>query len=172
MKRTALVVAMMVFPLMALASSQNTLTFKGEVAAQTCAVTVNGGGATVVLLPLVSTSALQKKGLTAGETSFTIEVSGCDAPKENTPIITQFMANEVSEGHNLKNMGSAEGVAVQLVAPDGKPIELNGITRVDGLVLEEGKTDASAEFHVRYFSEDKVGPGSVTASVQYSITYL
>lgn len=172
MKRTAVVVAMTVFPLMALAASQNTLTFKGEVAAQTCAVTVNGGGATVVLLPLVSTSSLQKRGLTDGETSFTVEVSGCDAPKEKTPIVTQFLANDVSQGHNLKNMGTAEGVAVQLVGPNGKPIELNGITRVDGLVLEEGNTEASAEFHVRYISEDQVGPGSVTASVQYSITYL
>ncbi|CAI8810942.1 fimbrial protein [Pseudomonas zeae] len=172
MKRTAVVVAMTVFPFMAFAASQNTLTFKGEVAAQTCAVTVNGGGATVVMLPLVSTSSLQKRGLTDGETTFTVEVSGCDAPKEKTPIVTKFLANDVSEGQNLKNMGTAEGVAVQLVSPSGDPIQLNGITEVGGLVLEAGKTDASAEFRVRYISEDKVGPGSVTASVQYSITYL
>ncbi|MBB6155237.1 major type 1 subunit fimbrin (pilin) [Pseudomonas sp. JAI115] len=172
MKRTALTVAMVAFPFMAFAASQNTLTFKGEVAAQTCAVSVNGGSSTVVLLPVVSTSSLQKRGLTDGEISFTVEVSGCEAPKGKTPITTQFLANDVSEGHNLKNMGTAEGVAVQLVAPNGKPIELNGITRVDGLVLEEGQTEASAEFRARYISEDKVGPGSVTTSVQYSITYL
>lgn len=172
MKRTAVVVAMTVSPFMAFAASQNTLTSKGEVAVQTCAVTVNGGGATVVMLPLVSTSSLQKRGLTDGETSFTVEVSGCDAPKEKSPIVTRFLANDVSEGHNLKSMGTAEGVAVQLVAPNGKPIELNGITCVDGLVLQAGETAASAEFRARYISEDKVEPGSVTASVEYSITYL
>lgn len=60
------------------AASDNTINFQGEVTTETCSVSVNGNNASpVVLLPTVSTSDLAASGATAGETPFTVGVSGC-----------------------------------------------------------------------------------------------
>lgn len=51
----------------AMAASNNTITFQGEVTAQTCSVTVNGLDANpMVLLPTVSSGDLNASGKTAG----------------------------------------------------------------------------------------------------------
>ncbi|WP_016585793.1 fimbrial protein, partial [Yersinia pestis] len=57
----------------AMSASNNTITFQGEVTAQTCSVTVNGLEANpVVLLPTVSSSDLDASGQTKGKTTFTL----------------------------------------------------------------------------------------------------
>lgn len=171
MKRIALLIAMTTLPVMALAA--DTLTFKGEVTTQTCSVSINGGSATVVLLPTVSTKSLEKTGGTTGDTAFTLEISGCEAPKEDIKVVMKLLGTSVTDSGNLRNVGSAGGVAVQLVDPDGEPVKLSGITTVNGLVLRRGETSANRDFTVRYVREGgEMHAGTVTASVQYSISYL
>ncbi|MHC8346675.1 fimbrial protein [Pseudomonas sp. RT6P73] len=173
MKRAALIIAMTALPLVTFAASQNTLTFKGEVASQTCQVSIDGSSATVVLLPTVSAQSLNKKDTTAGETTFSVMLSDCAAPKQDTPILTRFQGSNVTEGGNLGNTGTASGVAVQLLDPNGEPVRLSGLTSVEGLVLKQDSTSADSTFSVRYISEGgKATAGSVTATVQYSISYL
>ncbi|MHC8403413.1 fimbrial protein [Pseudomonas sp. MDT1-17] len=173
MKRAALIVAMTAFPLVAVAASSNTLTFKGEVASQTCEVSINGSSATVVLLPTVSEKSLNSSGATAGDTSFSLMLSGCSAPSSDLSITTNFQGSNVTSGGNLRNSGTAAGIALQLLAPDGKAVKLSGLTRVSGLTLRKGETSTSSDFTVRYINEDgKSGAGTVTSTMQYSISYL
>ncbi|MBV8259658.1 MAG: type 1 fimbrial protein, partial [Paraburkholderia sp.] len=83
-------------PAIASAASANTLNFQGEVATQTCAVTVNGNATNPsVPLPPVSASVLQVAGSNAGMTNFTIGVTGCTAPTSALPIKTVFVGNRV-----------------------------------------------------------------------------
>lgn len=71
------VASLVAVPGMALAYG-NTISFQGEVADETCEVSVNGNNASpVVLLPTVSASQLNAAGQTAGQTTFDIGVSGC-----------------------------------------------------------------------------------------------
>lgn len=62
----------------AMAVSDNTITFQGEVSDETCSVVINGNQAKpVVLLPTVSTKELSEQGKTAGPITFDIGLSGC-----------------------------------------------------------------------------------------------
>lgn len=174
MKRIAFVIAA-TFPVMAFAASNNTITFNGQVSAQTCTVAVNGNQANpVILLPTVSAASLSTAGSTAGETTFTVSVSNCDAPSTALPIKTAFLGNNVTSDGNLGNTGTATNVQVQLLeASGGTAIQLQGTTSVPGLVLDVDATEASHDFAVQYVSV--VGgatAGTVSASVQYALDYL
>lgn len=174
MKRTALVLATF-FPVMAFAASQNTITFTGQVADQTCEVSVNGNAANpVILMPTVSAAALNAVGSTAGETPFTISVSNCAAPTSTLAIKTTFLGNNVTSAGNLGNAGTATNVQVQLLdSAGGAPVVLNGATSVAGLSLDSGATSTSHDFAVRYISEaGAAAAGTVSATAQYALDYL
>ncbi len=69
----------------AMAVSDNTITFQGEVSDETCSVVINGNQAKpVVLLPTVSTKELSEQGKTAGPITFDIGLSGCTGSKDKT----------------------------------------------------------------------------------------
>lgn len=156
------------------AASDNTITFQGEVADNTCQVYVNGIVASpVVLLPTVSTSDFSAVGDVAGETTFTISVDGCAATTGSLGIDTIFVPNGLS-GDNMANSGTATGVSLQLLdAPGGNAVALvNGTNAVAGLSLADSETAASHEFAVQYHADDAaVTPGSVTSAMQYAISY-
>ncbi|MFJ2364010.1 fimbrial protein [Pseudomonas sp. NPDC087697] len=181
MKRTALILAMYTFPVLAFAASGNTISFKGQVSDQTCQVSVNGNAANpIILLPTVAASDLSAVGSTAGQTPFTIAVSGCTAPTSGLAIKTTFLGKDVTTAGNLGNSsgatkGGATNVQIQLMDADkgGKPVVLNGITSVAGLALAAGEQTASHDFAVRYISETGgATAGTVSASAQYSLDYL
>ncbi|CNH27869.1 fimbrial protein [Yersinia pekkanenii] len=158
-----------------MAASNNTITFQGEVTAQTCSVTVNGLEANpIVLLPTVSSGDLNTSGKTAGKTTFTLGVSGCTADATDIDIKTNFVGNQVSASGNLKNTGTAANVELQLLkdATTTTGIDLNSGLAQDGIVLEAGQTSAEHYFAVQYFATGQAAPGSVNASVQYSVSYL
>lgn len=159
---------------MSAAASDNTITFQGEVADNTCQVTVNGNAASpVVLLPTVSVADFAQTGDVAGETSFTISVAGCAASGSDVGLQTVFVPNGLS-GDNMANNGTATGVSLQLLdAPGGAPVALvNGENAVPGLNLVAGETSASHDFAVQYHADEAiVAPGSVTSAVQYSVSY-
>lgn len=81
----------------AMAVSDNTITFQGEVSDETCSVVINGNQAKpVVLLPTVSTKDLSEQGKTAGPITFDIGLSGCTGSKDKTTkISTVFVGNQV-----------------------------------------------------------------------------
>lgn len=174
MKRTALLIAMTAFPAISFAASLNTITFKGEVSDQTCQVTVNGNsGSPIVVLPTVPASALGTAGETAGETPFTIAVTGCTVPLADLNIKTTFLGANVNVGGNLGSTGTAQNVAIQLLnGAAGTPITLSGMTSVPGLILRTGATSASHDFAARYIATGASTSGTVSASAQYALDYL
>ena len=174
MKRFALILTLTTAPVMAFAAASNTITFKGQVSDQTCQVSINGNAANpVVLLPTVSAAQLNAD-TTAGDTPFTIEVSGCTAPASSLAINTAFLANAATPAGNMVNTGTAANVQIQLLeSAGGNPVILNGITAVPGLVLDAAATSASHDFSVRYITEEGgATSGTVSASAVYALDYL
>ncbi len=93
----------------AMAASNNTITFQGEVTAQTCSVTVNGADANpMVLLPTVSSSDLDVSGKTAGKTAFTLGVTGCAPGVDDIDIKTYMHLLDVRKTIVNKNSLNAK----------------------------------------------------------------
>ncbi|MDR5609967.1 MULTISPECIES: fimbrial protein [unclassified Arsenophonus] len=179
----------MKFPLVLLAISvipvavnaAPTITFEGEVSAQTCETEVNKETNSIVLLPNVSVSELSTSGSTAGLTPFDVSIKNCTAPTSgNIDIKTKFLGHNVTTAGNLANLvlpkdNGAENVAIQITEnKDGtKPVELNDVTEVSGLVLKKDEATASHTFGVQYISEKgSAKAGKVQAIVEYTIGYL
>lgn len=179
MKKQLLVLTLAAVPFLAFAqAAPNTINFQGEVTDQTCQVSVNGNPSDpTVLLPSVPAMSLATAGDTAGQTTFTVAVTGCMAPVSTTQAInTVFVGNQVTPGGNLGNTGTATNVALQLLDPaaPSMPFDLSPASGVaaPGLALAVGETSASHDFAVQYITEaGGATPGSVLGSVQYSVSY-
>ncbi|AHG18612.2 fimbrial protein [Chania multitudinisentens RB-25] len=172
MNKVALMVVGLVLSTAALAD--NTIKFQGEVADQTCDVSINGNASTpLILLPTVSSTTLATPGATAGQTPFTIGLTGCTASASATAIKTVFVGNNLTANGRMGNTGTASNVSLQLVDPSAPaiPLDLTGQTGAAGLSLAANATSASHDFAVEYYSEGTATPGSVLGSVQYSVSY-
>ncbi|UAN54653.1 type 1 fimbrial protein (plasmid) [Serratia sp. JSRIV002] len=159
-----------------IAASTNTVQFQGEVTTQTCSVNVNGSESNpVVLLPTVAESKLATKGSTTGDTTFTVNVTGCNFSSSDTTIKTVLTANNPTENGNLGNAGDATKVSIQLLDSDATtPLSFaNGssVTTSD-MKLVAGASSTSQNLIARYYAEDNnVTAGAVIATAQYAITY-
>ena len=172
MNKVALMVAGLVLSTAALAD--NTIKFQGEVADQTCDISINGNASTpLILLPTVAATSLVAAGTTAGQTPFTIGLTGCTASGSATAIKTVFVGNNLTANGRMGNTGTAKNVSLRLVDPatPGTPLDLTGQTGAAGLVLAADATTAAHDFAVEYYSEGNAAPGSVLGSVQYSVSY-
>ncbi|KHE03234.1 major type 1 subunit fimbrin (pilin) [Pantoea sp. PNA 14-12] len=157
----------------ALANSANTINFQGEVSDETCSVSVNGNeSAPLVLMPTVAVNELDTSGKVAGKTDFSVSISGCTGSTNSTRVSTVFVGNNVSAAGNLKNSGNAENVEIQLLDPAGKEINLTSTYTGDGdLTLSSGETEKSATYSAQYLATDVATAGTISASLQYAVTY-
>ncbi|QCA06823.1 fimbrial protein [Pantoea vagans] len=174
MKLKALVTAMALFSVYANAASDNTVHFQGEVSTQTCSVNINGSSAgPVVLLPTVAASKLATASSTAGETTFTVNVTDCAA--DAASIKTVFVGNDITSNGNLGNTGTAGNVSIQLLDSDAStPLKFVSGQSVNTSAFTKAadSTTASQELTARYFAEAaSVTAGTVLASAQYAISY-
>ena len=178
MKFKSLVIASalsLTFPIAAMAAP--TVTFQGEVTDQTCKATINGQTDSTVLLPTVPTTELNAAGATTGLTPFSISVEDCSVDTADVVIGTKFLGHNVTAGGNLGNVATnnpAQNVSIQLTekADGSAPVTLNGITKVDGLVLKQGDTSATHQFGAQYISEaGSATAGAVTAVAEYTLSY-
>ena len=179
MQTKVLAISMAIVSTSALAASNNTVQFRGEVNSQTCSVNINGNPtAPVVLLPTVSTDSLKTAQSTAGDTKCTVNVTGCNSTSAAT-IKTVFAGNSISSAGNLGNTsptsGAATGVSIQILDSDGStPLKfVNGTTvQTTSFTKASSDTTASQDLTARYYAETAgVTAGTVIASAQYSITY-
>lgn len=172
--RLTLIVSSLLFSASTLAASDNTINFQGEVYDETCSIAVNGNAATpVVLMPTVSQSALANSGDAAGQTSFTVGLSGCTgSTTASTEVSTVFIGNNVTANGNLHNTGSAKNVEIQLVDSKNAVIDLTGGYTGNGdLTLAANETEASANYIAQYYATGAATAGTVEASMQYAVTY-
>lgn len=174
---TALAVAA-AFAVPGLAFAANTINFSGEVTDQTCSAVVDGNTDPTVVLDSVPTTALSGVGTVAGETSFTLQLTGCAAPSgTDEHFSTLFQATNATSTGNLTNTasGGAQGVALQLLdGPGGSAVNLAGGAAVAAgdIVLADGQTSTSYDYAVQYVAEEAtVTPGPVLGSVTYTLRY-
>lgn len=157
-----------------------TITFQGEVSAQTCETEVNKETSSIVLLNNISVAQLSNAGSKAGLTPFTVTIKNCTAPTTDLQVNTKFLGHNVTTAGNLANLiapadNGAENVAIQITTNESgtTPVALNGVTRVPGLVLKKDETTASHTFGVQYISENgNAKAGQVKAMVEYTVGYL
>ena len=104
-----------------------TITINGQVVANTCTVTVNGGGNTgTVALKPAPTSALATTGSTYGDMPFNIAVTGCDSSLNGKTVLPYWSGTNVNSNGRLNSTGTAKNVDLQLLnQDDSTPIILN-----------------------------------------------
>lgn len=173
---TTAIITALSFSQNAFAASSNTITFKGEIAEQTCEVTINNTNAQpVVLLPTVTKSDLVTENSSAGLTPFTLSVKGCAVSSDAVNVKMTFFGNNVSAAGNLANMGTAANVELQLLTDSSgsSPIDLRGGAPVPGVIIPAGQTAGEHDFAVQYISPTgAASAGTVIGAVQYAVTYL
>lgn len=165
------------FASQAFALSDNTITFQGEVTAETCSVTINGNSAKpLVLLPSVNASSLAAAGQTAGQATFDIGVSGCTGSADAaTKVSSVFAGNSVATTGDLSNVATtdaATNVNIQILDTKATAIDFSSPFTADGdLTLAAGETAATATYTAQYIATGKATAGAVESTMQYAVSY-
>ncbi|MGO4278151.1 major type 1 subunit fimbrin (pilin) [Cupriavidus sp. OV038] len=155
------------------AAADGTITFTGNVTAQTCAI---NGGATnfVVALPTVSASSLSAAGKTAGRTPFSIALSGCTPTAGNVRTFFEAGPNtDASTGRLNLTAGGAQRVQIGLQnASDETNINVgfaNALQNSKSVPLASGA--ATLRYYAQYVATGAATAGAANTSVMYSIAY-
>ncbi|PXX44662.1 fimbrial protein [Aquitalea magnusonii] len=157
-------------------AADGTITFNGNVTAQSCTPTVAGGTANgTVTLPTVSAKSLASAGVTAGTTQFSIALSGCSAAATQAATWFEAGSNVDPASGRLINTGTATKVDVALYNSTGTtPIAVgqgNGSLGSSGTAVPITNNAATMNFNARYYATGAATAGSVVASVNYTIQY-
>lgn len=174
MKKTiAVVIACAGFSLAAgsVYAADANLVFTGTITDKTCSI--NGSVSQLekaVSLPQISTAALATAGNTAGETGFSLELTGCTG----TSVQAKFAqgTNVDMTNGNLNNTGTSN-VQVQLLNSQHQKIELNndsGIGQTE--LLDTTVGTATMQFYAQYYAKaDKTVAGTVNTSILVDMLY-
>ncbi|MGL5386368.1 MAG: fimbrial protein [Serratia sp. (in: enterobacteria)] len=159
------------------AASSGTITFNGELTANTCDVVVDGQDAdATVVLPTVSTNQLQTATRTAGDTGFVMALSNCAGTLQTASAFFQAGASVDAVTGRLTNLsGTAANVSLQLL--DGssssqaviKAGSQDQVTATTYQNVTSGST--TLPYIVRYYAEGATTAGTVVSNVVYSIQY-
>lgn len=168
----AVVIAAAIAAPLAAHAADGTITFNGEVTAQTCTVATPAGADFTVTLPTVASSALSTAGETAGRTGFSIALANCPAGD----VATYFEPGATVDNASgrLINQGSANNVQVQLLGDNGQPIPVraSGTAQPNSQwVTVAGDGSANLDYAAEYYATGASTAGDVTTSVNYTLIY-
>ncbi|MFC3625496.1 fimbrial protein [Vogesella amnigena] len=154
-------------------ASDGTINITGEVSAVTC--TINSGTKNITVnLPKVPTTALPS-GQTAGRTQFQIALTGCtnSTGKSARAYFEPGTGSGVSAVGRLLNTGTATNVSLELLDSNYALINPNdNIDKPQSAQLVPLVSGAGTlTYYAQYYSFGTVTPGSVNASINYSIHY-
>lgn len=156
-------------------AADGTITINGEITAQTCQISGNGGGVDfIVTLPTVSTSALPTAGATAGRTPFNVALTNCSPNSGNVAVYFEPSATVDGTTGHLQNTasGGAENVQVGLLNSDHSDINLGSgeaAQNMQFVALDNGA--ATLSYFAQYVATNAATAGSVTTRSMYSIVY-
>lgn len=177
MKKTtlALTLALAIPGIQSAMANNGTITFNGEVTANTCNVSVDGGNASnTVKLPTVSEASLATAGKTAGRTNFNMSLSGCTGTLKTASAFFEAGADVNGDGR-LNNTGTAKLVNIQL--RDGSNSDAviqagngNQIANTKYVTINTAGT-TSLRYSAEYYATGKATAGTVLSKVNYSIQY-
>jgi major type 1 subunit fimbrin (pilin) len=162
-------------------ASDGTITFTGSVDASTCTINTTGtAGSFTVTLPKVSAKVLGAAAETAGDTAFSIQLTGCSDTVGN--ISTNFEAGsavDVATGrlNNTAITTPATSVQLQLLNANGSPIivgapvasqnSLGVALASDGAPTPAGV--GTLNYVARYYATGAATAGAVASQVTYSL---
>lgn len=168
----ALAIAASLLPLVTHASD-GTVAFSGELKAETC--TITGPSSFTVNLPTVPASSLANMWDIAGNTQFSISVTGCSVGLTGANVYFEHGANVLSAHGTLKNNGTAANVELGLYSvASNEVIDLappGTFTQYTQLTNNLSSNAARLDFIVAYVANGVVTPGTVQSSVTYSMVY-
>lgn len=174
MKKTLIASLLAAAALVPVAShaSDGTITFTGQVVAQTCAV--SNSGTVAVALPRVSTTALATAGATTGTTAFNINLTGCAAGSVRS--FFEAGPNVDTGTGRLKNTATsgATNVQVGLVNSDNTAITIGASSGSQGTsyVTIPANGALALSYAARYVATGLATSGAVNTSVTYSLEFL
>ena len=164
-------------------NGSGTITFNGAVSANTCDISVNGGGNNATItLPTVSKSVFTGIGSTSGSSRFNIKLTNCNPQSGITKVFfengdtTNYQDNTLINtttngakgiGYELLNANSGKGYGEQVLL--GKNY---GFQNVQPVTLSNGAGEFF--YFVRYYQSGptaNVTAGPVTSRVNYNIVY-
>ncbi|MBC3231255.1 MULTISPECIES: fimbrial protein [Serratia] len=162
---------------MAQAASTGTITFNGELTANTCDVIVDGQAAdATVVLPTIGTNLLDAATKTAGETGFVMALNNCSGTLQTASAFFEAGASVDQVTGRLKNLtGGATNVSLQLLDASSSSRSViqagnqNQVTNTAYVDISSGS--ANLPYAVRYYAEGATTPGTVVSNVVYSIQY-
>lgn len=171
------------------AATGGTITFNGKISDQTCQVVLNGGSSATgsVKLPTVPKSALAATNNTAGQTPFSLDLTGCTSAttafgvtayfpdnSTNTDTATSTLKNLETGGTAATNVGLEllhEAVAgTKSVVPLGKAISDTGYKYT---TVAANATTAKMQYHVQYKNNGSAAAtaGLVRGVAVYELAY-
>lgn len=153
-------------------ASDGTITINGQINAATCTVAVTGTAGSTVTLPTVATTVLGAAGNTAGQTAFSIGLTGCSAGV--TKAATYFEAGpNVNAAGRLNNPVGATNVNVELVNSNGTtPIVIGSAAPSSGVgSFPVASGNATLNYFARYYATGAATAGAVATSVTFSMVY-
>lgn len=153
-------------------ASDGTITFNGEIVANTCVVTTGSGGSFTVTLPKVMASALASVGATAGRTPFQIALTGCNNAQNGMNVHTYFEPGSTVDSVTGKLKTTNATVQIGLVNGDGVPIKAGFADATQGskLVVISGG-GATLPYFAEYYANEVAVPGVANTTVVYTLVY-
>jgi major type 1 subunit fimbrin (pilin) len=150
-----------------------TVTFMGAATGSTCVVNGNysGTGDFTVAMPTVSTNIFTGHGDTAGDTMFTVALTGCSPGLRNARVQWSAGGN-VSASGNVKNTGTASNLEVQLLNSDGSVIKVGESMEAQNSHSADVSSGAGTlNYIARYYATGQVGQGTILGTATYLISY-
>ncbi|AXF78426.1 type 1 fimbrial protein [Erwinia tracheiphila] len=159
----------------AYAVAEGTITFNGTIQATTCNSSINGGDANAeVALPVAGINELASQGETAGQTEFTIGLSGCegvlttaaaffaagDSVDSNGRLIDQNDLTDQKVAFQLRNAGNQSIIVVG-----------NSSQQTNNTYGEIIGGNLNLPYMVEYYANKAAGAGKVSSYVTYSVMY-
>lgn len=168
-------------------AADGTINFTGNVTASACTVTgaAQAGGVvsttTLVTLPSVSLSALTTVGAFAGNTAFSIYLTGCEAQAGLDNVFTAFTttspaATDSNVMENTQATSPAGGLGIAILKGDTlAQIDLNGGTNTDSVHMLPVAGNPGP-MQLNYVAAYKVlslpvSAGGVQGQVNYTLSY-
>lgn len=176
-------------------AATGTITFTGNVTAQTCQVTGNTSAASdfTITMPNVSTSLLARDGQVASSNNngIMLKLTGCSRKTASSDgaVRARFESgtNVDAATKRLKNTGTATNVQVGLVNPDGSDIQIGTSDQSAGNpwvnitggsyntatpAVDQNTGTATLQYGYKYVATGgAAGAGTVVSTVQYSIDF-
>ncbi|PZX34075.1 major type 1 subunit fimbrin (pilin) [Cupriavidus phytorum] len=158
-------------------AADGTITFNGNITAQTCKINGNGTNSNnfQVQLPTVSTSILKSLGDVAGQTPFNISLTECTPDTGN--VHTFFEAGPTTDattGNLIVEAGGAQNVQIRLLngGTANTPIKAGYTDQAqnsNAVALTNGA--ATLSYYAQYYATGQATAGAANSSVMYSIAY-